>query len=119
MLTELRAFLSARQLLDQKLVVAVSGGIDSVVLLHLLTRCCANEHLIVAHLNHQLRGSEADEDATFVAQLSAELNLTCQLGSADVPALIAQHHGSIEKLPVVPVIIFLLRLLATLTQPQF
>ena len=97
MLTELKAFLVAHQLQDQKLVVAVSGGIDSVVLLHLLTRCCTGEQLIVAHLNHQLRGAEADGDAAFVAQISAEMGIPCQLGSADVPALIAQYRYSIEE----------------------
>jgi tRNA(Ile)-lysidine synthase len=59
------------------LVVAVSGGADSVALLHaLLTlRGRAGLRLHVAHLNHDFRGDEADEDARFVARLGVSLDL--------------------------------------------
>lgn len=59
------------------LVVAVSGGMDSVVLLRALHPFAeaAGTRLIVAHANHQLRGKEADGDAEFVGQLAAELGL--------------------------------------------
>ena len=58
------------------LIVAVSGGLDSVALLHLLRRLAAplHVHLHVAHLDHALRPDSA-EDAAFVAKLTADWNL--------------------------------------------
>ena len=49
----------------QGLLVAVSGGPDSVCLLHILhgLRRALNTELYVAHLNHQLRGAESEADA--------------------------------------------------------
>lgn len=80
-----------------KIVVAVSGGIDSVVLLHLLKALkdeCALS-LQVAHLNHCLR-NQSDDDAAFVAALSAKAGLPCHLRSLDVAALARQLKISIE-----------------------
>lgn len=56
---------------NQALVVAISGGIDSVVLVHLMHAYHGN--LILAHMNYGLRGIESDEDEAFVAALGAEL----------------------------------------------
>src|SRR5208282_788331 len=58
------------------IVVAVSGGPDSVALLHvLLAWRSAPEKLplVIAHLNHRLRGTESDADEEFVRQLHASL----------------------------------------------
>jgi tRNA(Ile)-lysidine synthase len=57
------------------MVVAVSGGPDSVALLHILLRlrCEKPAPLVIAHLNHQLRGAEADADEEFVRRLHSEL----------------------------------------------
>ena len=57
------------------LVVAVSGGPDSVALLRALVESgtAGSEKLIVAHLNHQLRGAESDADESFVRGLYREL----------------------------------------------
>ena len=56
-----------------RVAVAVSGGPDSVCLLHALVELARsfNVSLAVAHLNHQLRGAESDEDERFVAGLAA------------------------------------------------
>jgi tRNA(Ile)-lysidine synthase len=58
-------------------IVGVSGGADSVTLLHLLRTLGAELgfNVVVAHLNHAARGAESDEDARFVESLAAELNL--------------------------------------------
>jgi len=56
-----------------KLLIAISGGMDSVVLTHLCHRLKLN--VALAHCNFNLRGEESDADEKFVTQLAAELNL--------------------------------------------
>lgn len=66
----------------ERLVVAVSGGLDSVVLLDLLTRLQARYGwaLLVAHCHHGLRGPDADADAAWVAELAQRARLPFELG---------------------------------------
>ncbi len=68
-------FILQNQLFDKKdlLMVTVSGGRDSVVLLHVLKRL--NYNLIVAHCNFKLRGKESDDEASFVENLCKSLNV--------------------------------------------
>lgn len=54
---------------DARLVAAVSGGADSTALLDALARLHKGA-IVVAHLNHQLRGAESDEDEAFVGRLA-------------------------------------------------
>src|SRR5690349_14283966 len=83
-------------------VVGVSGGPDSVCLLHLLKTLCGPEgpytniSLHVAHLDHGLRGEAGRADAAFVVDLAARWGLPCTLGQADVPALARKGHRSLE-----------------------
>jgi tRNA(Ile)-lysidine synthase len=83
-----REFTHAQGLLDKgdRVVVAVSGGVDSVVLLRLLAAEQKRLDLtfVVAHYNHQLRGSAADEDAAFVRQLAVGMGLPVSEGSGNV-----------------------------------
>lgn len=62
-------------------VIAVSGGSDSVALLHLVVRTHPRDggRLVVAHVNHQLRGQESEEDAAFCARLAESLGLKFHL----------------------------------------
>jgi tRNA(Ile)-lysidine synthase len=71
-----------------RVAVAVSGGPDSVCLLHVLLELAPafDVSLSVAHLNHQLRGTESDEDERFVAGLAARLGLPFHRASADIAA---------------------------------
>ena len=82
----------------QKVLVAVSGGCDSMVLLDLLHRLAPRHHwtLAVAHFNHQLRGPEADADEAFVRHHAARLALPFFAGRGDVRALARQHGWSLE-----------------------
>jgi tRNA(Ile)-lysidine synthase len=68
--------------------VAVSGGADSVALLRLLVRLTGEMGitLMVAHLNHSLRGSESGDDAVFVEKLAAEHGLRFVQRVEDVAA---------------------------------
>jgi len=67
-------------------LVAVSGGADSVALLRGLAAIAegTSAQLCVAHLNHGLRGAEGEADAEFVQGLSEELALPAVIGDADV-----------------------------------
>ena len=67
------------------LVVACSGGPDSTALLHALLAIQPATHLQlhVAHLNHDFRGQEAEDDAEFVAEMAAKLNLPATIDEAD------------------------------------
>jgi tRNA(Ile)-lysidine synthase len=77
--------------------VAVSGGADSVALLHLLHRLAQDRgwSLVVLHFDHQLRGTESDEDRRFVETLAASLALPCFVESADVRA--AARGANLEQ----------------------
>ena len=69
-------------------VVAVSGGADSVALLHLLARRSrsVDTSLTVAHLDHGLR-ADSDEDRRFVEALADSLDLPCRSVRREVPAM--------------------------------
>ncbi len=71
--------------LDVSVLLAVSGGADSVALL-LAMKALKNSgegRLSVAHLNHQLRGPESEADQAFVVELCRELQVPCQTARAD------------------------------------
>ena len=67
------------------LVVACSGGPDSTALLHALLalRPAMSLNLHVAHLNHDFRGQEAEDDAAFVGEMAANLGLPSTIDEAD------------------------------------
>ena len=87
--------------LCDRLLVAVSGGPDSVSLLHLLCEF-KNEwdlHLEVAHLQHGIRGDAAQQDAMFVERLAEELKLPFHMRAVDLPRLrSAAGRGNLEAL---------------------
>lgn len=72
------------------IIVAVSGGPDSVALLHILHQLTRDNemslNLVCAHVNHGFRGLESDKEAVFVAEIAAKLDIPFELGSFDVPA---------------------------------
>jgi tRNA(Ile)-lysidine synthase len=78
-----------------RVAVAVSGGPDSVCLLHVLVELAPafGVSLSVAHLNHQLRGAESDQDDEFVAGLAARLGLPFFRAEADLAAA----KGNLEQ----------------------
>lgn len=78
-------------------VVAVSGGIDSIVLLDILQRLAPRKRwrLVVAHLDHGLRGKHSKADARFVRDEAKARGLEVRLGSADVAARKAREKGGL------------------------
>ena len=83
----------------ETVVVGVSGGPDSLCLLHLLRRLAPELRLWlhVAHLHHGLRGADADADAAFVAELADCWGLPCTVGRAEVAALAHETGLSLEE----------------------
>ena len=84
-----------------RILVAVSGGPDSVALLHLLyeLRDELRMRLEVAHLQHGIRGEEAKEDARFVAELAESLKLPFHLKEIDLPRMKSNAgRGNLEAL---------------------
>src|SRR6266481_880831 len=89
---------------DRRYLIGVSGGRDSVSLLHWLVNL-GYKKLVVCHLNHQLRGRSSDADARFVQKLVERYNqesvgrmadLDFELGAVNVRALAAKQKISIE-----------------------
>ena len=81
------------------IVVGVSGGPDSLCLLHVLLHL-RDEHrlrLHVAHLNHGTRGADSDADAEFVSRIAAEWGLPATVERQDVPALARAHGLAFEE----------------------
>ncbi|HAT45344.1 MAG TPA: tRNA(Ile)-lysidine synthetase, partial [Ktedonobacter sp.] len=106
MLEKISTYIDQHQLLPQSgtIIVAVSGGADSLCLLHVLHQLCGNSpharyprvQLHVAHLNHLLRGEESYRDAATIAQLARSWGLAATIGEVDVPALARAERRSLE-----------------------
>lgn len=79
----------------RRYLLGISGGRDSVALLHLLLDA-GYRNLVLCHLNHKLRGRASGEDAAFVSRLARKHGLGCEIGQADVPRLMQQHGESME-----------------------
>jgi len=73
-----------------RVIVAVSGGPDSIALLDILFRLCDEFGITlhVAHLNHMFRGKDAEEDLIFVRNTAERYGLPVEVESFDVPAYI-------------------------------
>jgi tRNA(Ile)-lysidine synthase len=80
---------------DARYLIGVSGGRDSIALLHWLVNL-GYDRLIVCHLNHQLRGQSSDADARFVQKLAAKYQVGFELGAANVRALARKKKMSLE-----------------------
>ncbi len=110
-LEDLKGFLKG----NETLILGVSGGPDSVFLLHCLlkfrdqnitkqskknstTKIPTNSlNIIVAHINHMLRGREAEKDMEFVEKLCKKNNLTFRSTAVDVDALSKTTKSSVEE----------------------
>lgn len=93
---------SAKRFLDGvplPILAAVSGGRDSMCLLHFLADWGKAHHteVTVAHFNHQLRGALADRDETFVKETCARLGIPCVCGRGDTRTYAEQEGLSLEE----------------------
>ena len=80
---------------DARYLIGISGGRDSVTLLHWLISV-GYKKLIVCHLNHQLRGRSSDADARFVQKLAETYQTGFERGAANIGALAKKKKMSIE-----------------------
>src|SRR6266516_1742223 len=102
--TIVTTYIDRHQLLSPggEIIVAVSGGADSLCLLHLLNQLCGTGkrypevHLHAAHLNHKLRGEASEQDAATVAHIGESGGLPYTQGDVDVAALARTERRSLE-----------------------
>ena len=82
----------------QSMLVGVSGGVDSMALLHVLNRLAPEPawRLVVAHFNHRLRGRASDADEAFVRKSAKALGLEFVTSGADVKRFARRHKLSVE-----------------------
>ena len=77
------------------MVLGLSGGRDSVCLLHLLR--ISGQRVMAAHLNHRLRGRESDGDEQLVRRLCAAWRIPLMVARENVARRARRHHLSIEE----------------------
>ncbi|HVZ38567.1 MAG TPA: tRNA lysidine(34) synthetase TilS [Candidatus Kapabacteria bacterium] len=100
-LQQIRRFMRQHEMLlgQEKVLVAVSGGIDSMALLDLMARLAPvmKLELAVAHFDHGLRGEESQEDAMFVVEQAKARGLKSYVGRGDIRKLASLQSLSIEE----------------------
>ena len=94
---KIKAFAAQYAMLPEKtkVLVAASGGMDSMCLLHILI--AQGVFVAAAHFNHQLRGEEADADEQFVRDWCEKNGIAFYTGRADVAALASKNGWTVEE----------------------
>jgi len=84
---------------NDRVLLGVSGGPDSVTLLNVLLSLKKRYNLsfFIAHLDHMLRGEESDEDEIFVKKLAQELGLPCEVKSCNLTEITQKEHLTLEE----------------------
>ncbi|MBK8613267.1 MAG: tRNA lysidine(34) synthetase TilS [Flavobacteriales bacterium] len=96
MLDDVRLTVRRHRLLPENaaVLVAVSGGLDSMVLLHALRKLWYRCEVV--HIDHGLRGAESDADRRFVEEHCREQDILCHVRAVDVQALASQQGLSVQ-----------------------
>jgi len=94
-------FIKKKRLISpgEKVILAVSGGIDSVVMLDVMAQLkdILKVELAIAHVNHQLRGQESNDDEKFVLQLAKKYRIECVLDRAPTKKIAKEKKLSIQE----------------------
>lgn len=77
------------------ILLAISGGVDSVVLANLLVN--AGFQIELAHMNFQLRGAESLRDEQFVQDFAKQINLVCHIKRVDTQSFMEQHNMGVQE----------------------
>ncbi|MFN3795646.1 MAG: tRNA lysidine(34) synthetase TilS [Chitinophagaceae bacterium] len=77
------------------ILLAISGGVDSVVLANLLVN--AGFQIELAHMNFQLRGEESLRDEQFVQDFAKQRNLVCHIKRVDTQSFMQQHNMGVQE----------------------
>lgn len=96
MLQQFKRYIETNKLINkgEKVIVALSGGIDSVVLTHLLAE--SGIEIVAAHCNFHLRGEESDGDERFVVEFCNNKGVKCHVKHFDTEAYAKTQGLSIE-----------------------
>ncbi|MFI5253669.1 MAG: tRNA lysidine(34) synthetase TilS [Bacteroidota bacterium] len=101
LLHALQEYVHRNRLIERgdKLVLAISGGIDSMALLDLFQRLrhSYNLELVAAHCNHQLRGSESELDEQFVRERTKDYGLEIYVECVNTRGIAESQHRSIQE----------------------
>ncbi len=101
LISKVQLFVKKKRLLqpEQKLIVTVSGGIDSVVMLDALMQLQAmwKFEIVVAHVNFKLRGKESDGDEQFVRRLAERYDLPFYSEQANTRKIAKQQQRSLQE----------------------
>lgn len=101
MYEQVKAYIIENEMLKpgDTVLAGVSGGGDSMAMLHLLNRLTEtlDFRLIVVHVHHGIRGAEADRDQALVVEACKKARLPCRVYAYDVPALAARWKMGTEE----------------------
>lgn len=92
----LKDVLKEHQWADKKILVAVSGGSDSIVLSYLLS--VLKVQVVLAHCNFGLRGAESDGDEQLVTAFAKQYDIPCHIKHFDMPALLEKEGGNLQEI---------------------
>ncbi|MFA5419425.1 MAG: ATP-binding protein, partial [Bacteroidales bacterium] len=93
---QFKSFINCRALVSpsDKILLAVSGGADSVVMTHLFLQL--NYSIAIAHVNFQLRGDESDGDEAFVRNLAKQFGIPIYVKTIDTHHFAKVNHLSTQ-----------------------
>ena len=95
----IKTLIKENKLLDneEKIIIGVSGGADSVCLLLVLKDILNPENIVAVHINHGIRGEEAARDEAFVKKLCEKYNICLEIRHLSIPEYSKKHKISEEE----------------------